>query len=127
MPAEFSNPPGLPPAPTYSHVVRVGNTVYVAGQTAQNAQGEIVGRGDVAAQATQVMENIRTALQSVGGDLSNLVKTTIFITDPRFREALAGVRARYLSAPLPASTLVVCAALAHPDYLVEIEGVAVID
>jgi enamine deaminase RidA (YjgF/YER057c/UK114 family) len=84
----------------------------------------VVGRGDVAAQATQVFENLGKALASVGADFSHLVKITVYLTDPRYREALTSVRSHYLQSNLPASTLVIVAGLASPDYLVEIEGIA---
>jgi enamine deaminase RidA (YjgF/YER057c/UK114 family) len=127
MPSEYIQPPDLHKAPTYTPVVKAGKTVYVAGQTAVNEQGELVGRGDITAQATQVMENLGKALRAGGADFANLVKITVYITDPRFREPVAAVRAKYLKDPKPASTLIICAGLASPDYLLEIEGIAVVD
>jgi enamine deaminase RidA (YjgF/YER057c/UK114 family) len=107
--------------------MKAGNTVYIAGQVAQDERGQIVGAGDFAAQATQVFENLKKALAAAGADFTNLVKITTFLTDPRFREPLTEVRNRYLRDPLPTSTLVVVAGLALPEYLIEIEGVAVVD
>ncbi len=128
MPIERIQPQGLPQPPTYSHVVKNGNTVYIAGQIAQDEKGEVVGKGDITAQAEQVFQNLGKALKSVGGDYSNLVKITMFLTDARFRDAVTPVRQKYLKAPnLPASTLVVVAGLASPDYLLEIEAIAVVD
>ncbi|HEX3244175.1 MAG TPA: RidA family protein [Chloroflexota bacterium] len=127
MSAEHIQPSGLPTPPTYSHVVRCGNTVYLAGQTAQNERGEVIGQGDVTAQAEQVFANLGKCLASVGGDFSNLVKITVYVCDARYRESVAAVRAKYLKPPLPASTFIVVAGLANPDYMLEIEGIAVID
>jgi enamine deaminase RidA (YjgF/YER057c/UK114 family) len=127
MALERIQPQGLSKPPTYTHVVRAGNTVYIAGQTATNERGEVVGKGDITAQATQVFENLKTALASVGGDLSHIAKITVFLTDPRFRDPLGEVRRRYLGDALPASTLVTVAALASPDLLIEIEAIAIID
>lgn len=128
MPVDRIQPQGLPTPPTYSHVVRAGNTLYIAGQVAQNEKGEVVGRGDITAQTVQVFENLGKALRSAGADYRNLVKITVFVTDSRFREPVSAVRSKYLVAPtLPASTLIVCAGLASPDYLLEIEGIAVLD
>ena len=124
MPVERIQPAGLARPTTYSHVVKTGSTVYIAGQVAQDESGAIVGRGDITTQVTQVFENLRKALASVGADFSHLVKIIVYVTDPRYREALTAVRAQYLQNALPASTLVVVAGLASPDYLVEIEGVA---
>jgi enamine deaminase RidA (YjgF/YER057c/UK114 family) len=101
--------------------------VYVAGQTATDEQGQVVGKGDITAQATQVFENLKKALASANADFSHVVKTTIFLTDPRFREPLSEVRQRYLGNNLPTSTLVTVAALATPDLLIEIEAIAVVD
>ncbi|MBM2826000.1 MAG: Endoribonuclease [Dehalococcoidia bacterium] len=127
MAIERIQPEGLPKPTIYSPVVRAGNTVYISGQVPQDENGRIVGRGDFSAQATQVFENMKKALASVGADFSNLVKITVYLTDPRFREALGEVRSKYLTGPLPASTLVVVAGLAQPDYLLEIESIAVVE
>ena len=128
MPVERVQPDGLATPPTYSHVVKAGNTIYIAGQVAQNEQGQLVGAGDFVAQATQVFENLGRALAAAGAGFEHLVKTTVFVTDPRYREQLRDVRSKYLgSNALPASTLVVVAGLALPEYLLEIEGVAVVE
>jgi enamine deaminase RidA (YjgF/YER057c/UK114 family) len=128
MPVERVQPDGLATPPTYSHVVKAGNTVYIAGQVAQNENGQLVGAGDIVAQATQVFENLGKALAAAGAGFEHLVKITVFVTDPRYREALSAVRSNYLDRnALPASTLLVVAGLALPEYLLEIEAVAVIE
>jgi enamine deaminase RidA (YjgF/YER057c/UK114 family) len=127
MPIQRIQPKGLAPTTVYSHVVRAGNTVYIAGQTAADASGKVVGVGDSEAQTAQVFENIKTALASVGGSLANLVKITSYLTRAESIEGYRRARARYLASNLPASTLVVVSRLANPDYLVEIEAVAVLD
>ena len=126
MSAERIQPEGLAQPATYAQVVKAGNTIYIAGQVAQDERGQLVGRGDFAAQAIQVFENLKRALASVGGDFGDLVKINIYLTDARYREPLVEIRARYLEGALPAATLVVVAALAQPEYLLEIEGVAVL-
>jgi enamine deaminase RidA (YjgF/YER057c/UK114 family) len=126
MAVERIQPQGLAKPPTYTHVIRAGNTVYFAGQTAQNEQGEVVGT-DITTQGTQVMENLKKALASVGATFDNLVKTTIYVTDARYREALSEVRRKYMGSSLPTSTFIVVAGLANPAYLVEIEAIAVLD
>jgi reactive intermediate/imine deaminase len=123
---EHLNPPGLHRSPAYSHVVKAGTTVYVAGQVARDANGNLVGPGDITAQATQVFNNLGIALEAAGATFANVVKITVFLTDPRFREAVGKVRAQYLKDPVPASTLVVVAGLAEPEFLVEIEVTAVL-
>ncbi|MBI4640759.1 MAG: RidA family protein [Candidatus Tectomicrobia bacterium] len=126
MPKQVIQPQGLPKPPTYSHVVKAGNTVYFAGQVAQDAQGNLVGVGDVEAQAVRVFENLKLALASVNATFGDLVKITVFVTDPRFREKVGEVRARYLKEPFPASTFLVVSGLARPELLLEIEATAYI-
>ena len=127
MAVERIQPEGLSRPPTYSQVVKAGNTIYVAGQVAQDERGQLVGPGDFVAQANQVFENLGKALAAAGAGFGDLVKTTVYLTDPRYREALRDVRTRYLgNASPPASTMVVVAGLAQPEYLLEIEAVAVI-
>ena len=117
---------GIHPTRGYAHAWRVGNLLFISGQVAMNAQGELVGRGDVGAQADQVFANLRTVLGAVGATFRDVVKLTTLCTDqvgiPKIREA----RARALGDHTPASTLIVVAGLASPDYLLEIEAVAVI-
>lgn len=121
------NPAGLSTPTTYSHVVRAGNTLYIAGQVAADRQGKVVGPGMVE-QLQQVLENLRTALASQGADYSHVAKITIYTTDVdafRAPEA-AAVRAKYFGAHHPASTLVGVTRLASPDYKVEIEAIAIL-
>jgi reactive intermediate/imine deaminase len=128
MSIERIQPEGLSKPPTYSQVVKAGNTIYVAGQVAQDERGQLVGPGDFVAQANQVFENLKRALAAAGADFGNVVKTTVYVTDPRYRELLRDVRSKFLGdTPPPASTLVVVAGLAQPEYLLEIEAVAVIE
>jgi len=128
MPIERIQPHGLQDSPLFTHVIKAGNTVYIAGQIAVDHDGHVVGRGDITAQATQVFENLQTALAAAGADWSHLVKITIYATDAAFRNPITDVRRRYLGSPVPVtSTFVVVAGLALPELLVEIDGVAVLD
>jgi enamine deaminase RidA (YjgF/YER057c/UK114 family) len=127
MAIERIQPEGLSKPAAYSHVVRAGNTVYVAGQTATDASGNLVGLGDIEAQAAQVYGNIRKALASVGADFSNLVKVNTYLTREEDIEGYRRARATHLNKDLPASTLVVISRLANPDFLIEIEAVAVLE
>lgn len=124
MPKETIQPEGLPTPPTYSHVVRAGGTIHIAGQVAQDARGNLVGRGDIEAQAVQVFENLKQCLASVGASFDDVVKITVFVTDARFREKVGEVRERYLKPPFPASTFLVVAGLGRPEFLLEIEATA---
>ena len=127
MAIERIQPEGLSRPTAYTHVVRAGNTVYIAGQTATDASGNLVGLGDVEAQAAQVYGNIRRALASVGADFSNLVKVNTYLTREEDIEGYRRARATHLNRDLPASTLVVISRLANPDFLIEIEAVAALD
>ncbi len=113
----------------YSHGVSVsgaGRTVYLAGQVARDENGDTVGRGDVRVQADQVLRNLQTVLAAAGGTFKDVVKVTVYTTDLRLTPAMDEVRKRYFGDAAPASTLVEVRKLAHPDYLLEIEAVAVL-
>jgi len=127
MPKQRINPTTLSKPTGYSHVVKVGNIVYLAGQVALKPDGTIAGPGDPRAQTEQVYRNIQAALTSVGATLKDLVKTTTFVTSPDYISAIREVRVRYLPDEPPASTLVVVSRLAQPEFLVEIEGIAHLD
>ncbi len=129
----FSNPSTMAkPVSTYSQVAEVtgGRTIYIAGQVALDPSGNFVGRDDFRAQVEQVFNNLKLAVESAGGDTASLVKTNYYVAesvDPNQYSALREVRDRYIntSAP-PTSTFVVVKRLARPEYLVEIEAVAVV-
>jgi 2-iminobutanoate/2-iminopropanoate deaminase len=112
----------------YSHVVSVegARTIYVSGQLARDRAGNLVGKGDMRAQLRQVGENVKAALEAAGASLSDLVKTTTFVTDIGEYFKHIDVRMEYFGAALPTSTTVEVRQLAHPDFLVEVEAVAVV-
>jgi enamine deaminase RidA (YjgF/YER057c/UK114 family) len=113
----------------YSHVVVVTEarkTIFVAGQLARDARGEVVGKGDMGAQVRQTCENIKAALAAAGATLSDVVKTNTYVTDIAEYFKHVNVRMEYFPS-LPTSTTVEVRRLAHPDLLVEIEVVAMVD
>ena len=123
----FVNPPGLSKPSGYTHVVEVtaGRTIYVAGQVARDADGNLVGKGDMRAQSEQVLRNIQTALESRGATLADIVQLTAYVRDMSQIAAYREVRERVLGTnPRPASSLVGVAALASDDYLLEVEVIA---
>lgn len=126
---ERSNPQGLskPQPGTYTHVVKSGKLVFIAGQTGVDANGKVVGAG-MKEQLEQVMANLAAALKSQGADFSHVAKTTTFVTSvSEFRAPdVAAVRAKYVGANAPANTLVQVQQLADPAYKVEIEAIAVL-
>jgi 2-iminobutanoate/2-iminopropanoate deaminase len=107
-------------------VARPGTIVHVAGQVAFDADGNVVGDGDIVAQTRQVMENLKLALAAAGADFSHVVKITNYVTDADEYPKIAPIREEYLKAPYPASTLIVAKRLIFPELLIEIEAVAVI-
>ena len=127
MPIERIQPEGFPESPLYSHVVRVGNLVYVAGQVARDTSGNVVGAGDFRAQAVQVFENLQRALGAAGCDMQHVVKLTIYMTDARYRDPLREINMRFFPTDKPVSTLLVVAALAQPEFLIEIDAVGALD
>ncbi len=127
MAREYINPPKLaaPPSGLYNHVVKVGNTVYIAGQVPRDLDGKALHPGDAAAQIRQVWTNLEIAIKAAGGTLNDIVKTTTYVVGS---ENLAVIRpARLEMLPdegRPTSTTVVVAGLADPDFLVEVEAIA---
>jgi enamine deaminase RidA (YjgF/YER057c/UK114 family) len=125
------NPEGLHKNPAYSQaVVTTGNvrTVYIGGQNAVDASGKVVGGDDIGAQAEQIFKNLQTALEAVGAKLEHVVKWNIYVVEgqspmPAFEvfQRVWGGR----SAP-PVITVVFVSGLAQPDYLAEIEAIAVV-
>lgn len=127
MAVERIQPEGMHRPTGYTHVVKVGNLAFLAGQTATDSSGNVVGVGDVEAQADQVYENIRTALASVGADLSSLIKVTTYLTRSEDIDGYRRARAKHIPTDLPASTLLFVTGLANPLYLIEIEAIAALD
>ena len=117
------------PAAPYSLAVEAQGrrTLHISGQVPVDPQGNLVGKGDARAQTVQVFENIKALVEAAGGTLENIVKLGIFVTDIRFRDTITEVRRHYLKEPFPAATMVEISKLASPDWLVEIEAVAVLD
>lgn len=131
MKIEFRNPIQLCPTFGWTHVVSVsgGKTIYVSGQVSVDERGEVVGKGDLGAQTEQAFKNIAIALNSAGATFQDVVKTNLYVVGlkPEHVPMIREVRSRYVSIDHPpASTLVGVSALVGPDWLIEIEAVAVI-
>jgi enamine deaminase RidA (YjgF/YER057c/UK114 family) len=107
--------------------VVAGNLVFLRGQVGQDLEtGASVGIGDVAAQTERAMANIDRLLREAGGSLQDVCKVVVYLTDPRYRDAVYPVIGRWLKGVFPVSTGVVVAALARPEWLVEIDVTAVL-
>lgn len=128
---EHINPDDLHRNPAFSQIVAVKGiprTVYIGGQNAVSKNGEIIGKDDIGTQATQVLKNLEVALSAVGATPANLVKWTIYLVDGQdARPAMAVFQKhwgrRYLP---PAITVLYVSGLANPDFLMEIDAIAVV-
>ena len=107
--------------------VRAGDTIYLRGQVGQDLDSrESVGIGDVEAQAERAMANIAMLLDEAGGELADIVKVVVYLTDVRYREPVYRVMGRWLKGVFPVSTGLVVTALARPEWVVEIDATAVL-
>ena len=126
---QFLNPSGLSTPTGYSHVAITsgGRTIYISGQVALDQDRNLIGKGDMRAQAHQVFSNLKAALAAAGADFSHVVKMTTFVKDISQMAVVREVRDQYLNTQNPpASSAVEISRLVHEDWLIEIEAVAVI-
>ena len=124
-----TNPPTLSKPTGYTHVVETAGavkTVYISGQIAYDAGGNLVGAGDMRVQAEQVFKNLEAALKAAGATFADVVKMNSYITDMSKIQAVRDVRTRYFGETLPASTFVEVKGLVRPELLLEIEVVAAV-
>lgn len=130
---ELINPEGLEKPVGYSHIARItsGQLVYIAGQAPFDADGVVVGKGDLVAQFRRVIENLKRAVEAAGGNVSQFAVLTIYLTDLHGyrtnKERIGAVWRQVFGKHFPAITLVEVKALYNPDCMVEISGIAVID
>lgn len=110
----------------YRQAIRVGDTLYIAGQAAIDSDGQIVGKGDVRAQAVKVMENLMACLDGAGATADDVVKVTTYYLNREDRAAIAEVRRQYLGESEFVHTGLIIDGLADPELLLEIEAIAVV-
>src|SRR6266536_3968541 len=131
MTLELINHEDLPTPPTYTHVIVAAGSrlVFVAGQEPEDGEGNLVGPGDLAAQARQVFANVGHALAAAGARPEQVTKITIFVVHhrPEYLPAIEEARVALFGDHKPADTLVGVEALARPEYLIEVDAIAVID
>ncbi len=126
---QVGNPKELPqPAGVWSNVVvsKPGRMVFVAGLLAVDGQRNIVGPGDIRAQTRQVCENLKTALASVGAEISDVVRVDVYIADMKHFDAIHEIRRQYFTKDPPASTMVEVSRFTKEEALIEITAIAVI-
>ncbi len=111
---------------SYAHALLAGDTLYIAGQVARDAAGNLVGSGDAARQAVQVFDNLERVLREAGAGFGNLVKLTTYLVDARDGKAVAAERLKRLSGHHPPHTGLIVKELGGPEVLVEVEAVAVL-
>ncbi|MFQ5828511.1 MAG: RidA family protein [Candidatus Methylomirabilia bacterium] len=114
------------PISHFTHVVKVGQLVFISGCTASDEHGQTVGENDAVAQARQVHENLKRCLAAAGATFADICKVTVFLRNVADREKVNTVRQEYFGPSRPASTLVEISRLARDDLLVEIDAIAVL-
>lgn len=123
-----TNPSSVAPPmkPHYSNSIRTdsGPLLFIAGQVALDADGKLVGEGDIRAQATQVLENIRAIVEANGGTMADIAQVTVYVRDIEAFNTISDIRASYFPKDGPASAIVEVSALAWPEFLLEIAAVA---
>jgi enamine deaminase RidA (YjgF/YER057c/UK114 family) len=121
--------PGVYDPPGYSQAIKVTGAqtiLFTAGQVPYDADGGVKHRGDFKAQARAVFGAVKALVEAGGGTLASVVKITTYVTDVRYRLDFRAVRDEFFGTRGPASTMVEVSSLSHPDYLIEIEAIAVI-
>jgi len=129
MPRKVIQPKGLwDPRPRFAQVVKIGNQIYIAGQTAVDENGNPVGKGDIETQTRQVFKNLQRCLEAAGATFDQVVKLNIYSTDlDAHLGTIAKLRKEYFPKEPVASTTVQVPRLVHPDWLLEIEAIAVLE
>lgn len=113
----------------FSHATVIeahGKLVFISGMTSRRPDGSIAGIGDVEAQTRQVCENLKAAAEAAGGSLADICRVDVYVRNMEHFEIIHKVRREYFQPPLPASTMVEINKMTSPDYLIEINAIAVI-
>ncbi|MEK9683794.1 MAG: RidA family protein [Rhodospirillaceae bacterium] len=113
----------------YSNAVKseAGPLLWISGQVALDKDGKLVGKGDLRQQAVQVLENIKAILSDSGATMDDIVKVTVYVTDIGAFNEIADIREQYFPSDGPSSVICEVSALAWPEFMIEIEAVAVVD
>jgi 2-iminobutanoate/2-iminopropanoate deaminase len=103
-----------------------GRLVFISGMTARRPDGSIAGIGDIREQTRQVCENIKAAVEAAGGTLEHVCRVDVYVRNMEHFDAIHEVRRQFFKPPLPASTMVEVTKMVSPDYLIEINAIAVL-
>ena len=127
--SQISSPKLRQPSGVFSHATMVeatGRLVFISGMTARRVDGSIAGLGDITAQTRQVCENLKSAVEAADGTLDDICRVDVYVRNMEHFDAIHKVRAEYFKPPLPASTMVEVSKMTSPDYLIEINAIAVL-
>ena len=117
------------PSGVFSHATMIearGRLVFISGMTAKCADGSIAGVGDIAAQTRQMCENVKAAVEAAGGSMADICRVDVYVRSMRDFDVIHKVRREYFPDPPPASTMVEVSGFTHPDYLIEMNAIAVL-
>ena len=117
------------PSGHFSHAISVeakGRLVFISGMTSRRADGTIAGVGDIEVQTRQVCENLKAAVEAAGGTMDDICRVDVYVRNMEYFEKIHKVRREYFRNPPPASTMVEVTKMTSPDYLIEINAIAVI-
>jgi 2-iminobutanoate/2-iminopropanoate deaminase len=103
-----------------------GKLVFISGMTSRKADGTIAGIGDIEVQTRQVCENLKAAVEAAGGTMDDIVRVDVYVRNMEHFDQIHKVRRQYFKAPAPASTMVEICKMTSPDYLIEINAIAVL-
>jgi 2-iminobutanoate/2-iminopropanoate deaminase len=126
---QITSPKLRAPSGHFSHATMAearGRLVFISGMTARRADGSIAGVGDIDAQTRQVCENIKAAVEEAGGSMDDICRVDVFVRNMEHFDLIHKVRRDYFKPPAPASTMVEVCKMTSPDYLIEINAIAVI-
>jgi reactive intermediate/imine deaminase len=103
-----------------------GRLLFISGMTARNVEGGITGVGDISAQTHQVCQNVQAAVEAAGGTMDDIIRVDVYVTDIRHFDAIHEVRRQYFTTVAPASTMVEVSKFVKPEYLIEMNAIAVL-
>ncbi len=129
MKQQITSPKLRQPNGHFSHATTIearGKLVFISGMTARAVDGSITGVGNVEAQTRQVCENLKAAVEAAGGTLQDICRVDVYVRNMEHFETIHKVRREYFQPPLPASTMVEVTKMTSPDYLIEINAIAVL-